>query len=69
MGSLYDALRLGDQEVKWETAIRYLVISFDKKSLSINSQVEHALVQTHATLAMLSLRLPLRTKMGVYKTS
>ncbi|KAJ0181491.1 hypothetical protein K1T71_003576 [Dendrolimus kikuchii] len=64
-------LQLRGQEIEWQTSVQYLGAHIDR-SLSMRLQVEKAVNNTRAARALLrpvlSSSLPLRTKIGVYKT-
>ncbi|KAJ0175982.1 hypothetical protein K1T71_008156 [Dendrolimus kikuchii] len=66
-----EPLQLRGQEIEWKTSVKYLGVHIDR-SLSMGPQVDHAVNQTRAARALLrpviSSSLPLRTKIGVYKT-
>lgn len=64
-------LQLRGQDVKWEKTVKYLGVLIDTK-LSMRSQTTHAVHQAKAARALLGpvlrSKLPLRTKVGIYKT-
>ncbi|KAJ0169872.1 hypothetical protein K1T71_014478 [Dendrolimus kikuchii] len=66
-----EILQLRGQEIEWKTSVKYLGVHIDR-SLSMAPQGEHAINQTRTVRALLrpvlSSKLPLRTKIGVYKT-
>lgn len=64
-------LQLRGQDIEWQSCVRYLGVDIDR-SLRMNPQVNRALQQARAARAQLRpvliSRLPLRTKVRVYKT-
>ncbi|GBP95861.1 RNA-directed DNA polymerase from mobile element jockey [Eumeta japonica] len=63
-------LRLRGQEVEWQTRVRYLGVQTDR-SMHMAAQEEHVTHQSRAAWSMLRpvlrSRLPLRTKVALYK--
>lgn len=64
-------LTLRGSDVKWEKVVKYLGVHIDR-SLNMNIHAEHATNSAKAARALLRpvlcSKLPLRTKVGVYKT-
>ncbi|KAJ0173910.1 hypothetical protein K1T71_010056 [Dendrolimus kikuchii] len=66
-----EPLKLRGQEIEWQTSVKYLGVHIDR-SLSMCLQAERVINETRAAGALLrpvlDSKLPLRTKIGVYKT-